>query len=170
MADPFVAEIRVFGFNFAPLGWAFCNGQVLPIGQNTALFSLIGTFYGGDGRSNFALPNLQEHFAVDAGNGPGLTPRNVGETGGQAAVTLTSAQMPAHTHALKAGVTPVSTSPAGAVMAPATGAVYRIPGVLAPMAGGSVGSAGNSTPHENRQPWLAMNFCIALNGIFPPRS
>lgn len=172
MADPFVAEIRVFGFNFAPRGWATCDGQILPISQNTALFSLLGTNYGGDGRSNFALPNLQDRFALNFGSAPGLTPRDLGETGGEAAVALTNAQMPQHNHGLNAAPSASVTGPAGAVLAPpGNGALaYRIPGALAPMSGESVGVVGNGNPHENRQPYLGLNFCIALQGVYPPRS
>ena len=172
MSDPFVAEIRVLPFNFAPRGWASCDGQVIPIAQNTALFSLLGTNYGGDGRSNFALPNLRGRFAMSSGQGPGLSPTDVGQSTGTATVTLTAGQMPAHNHALRAGASPASTSPAGNVMAPtATGAnVYRAPGSAAPMAAAAISPAGSSQPHENRQPFLALSFCIALQGIFPPRS
>src|SRR6266436_6571813 len=112
MSSPFLAEIRIFACNFAPTGWATCDGQLLPISQNTALFSLLGTFYGGDGRSNFALPNFQDRVPLHQGQGPGLSPREVGESGGQASVTLTSAQMPAHTHTLNSAASPGTGSPA----------------------------------------------------------
>lgn len=172
MADPFVAEIRVFGFNFAPTGWAFCDGQLLPISQNTALFSLLGTNYGGDGKSNFGLPDLRDSFALGAGNGPGLTPRGVGERGGQATVVLGTAAMPAHSHPLMATAAATTGSPSGAALAPpVTGAAtYRIPGVVAAMAANSTSLTGGGQPHENRQPLLSLNFCIAMQGIFPPRS
>lgn len=172
MAEPFVAEIRIFGFNFAPRGWAFCNGQLLPISQNTALFSLVGTFYGGDGRSNFGLPNLQSSFGIGQGQGPGLSPRQMGETGGSATVALQVSEIPAHTHGLLATASATTGSPAGAALAPtSTGAsAYRIPGATAAMAPDALLAGGGSQPHENRPPFLALNFCIALQGIYPPRS
>lgn len=172
MSDPFVAEIRVLPFNFAPRGWASCDGQLMPISQNTALFSLIGTYYGGDGKSTFALPNLGGRFAMSPGQGPGLSPRDLGETTGQASLSLTVNQLPSHSHALRAGGMPGSTSPAGNVMAPtANGSpVYRAPGTAAVMAGAAISPAGAGQPHENRQPYLALTFCIALQGIFPPRA
>lgn len=173
MSDPFVAEIRVLPFNFAPRGWATCDGQLMPISQNTALFSLLGTNYGGDGRSNFGLPNLGNSFALGTGAGPGLSPYDVGQTVGSATVTLQQAEMPSHGHGLMGGVTPTSSSPAGAVMAPtATGGgnAYRTPGAAAVMAGTTISANGGNAPHENRQPYQALTFCIALQGIFPPRS
>ena len=173
MADPFVAEIRVMPYNFAPRGWAKCDGQLMPISQNTALFSLVGTYYGGDGKTTFALPDLRGRFAMSSGAGPGLSDRALGESVGQASVPLQAAQMPTHTHTPMAGATPASTSPAGNVMAPtATGGgnVYRASGAIAPMAASAVGTAGGGQAHENRQPYLALSFCIALQGIFPPRS
>lgn len=175
MADPFVAEIRIFGFNFAPRGWAFCNGQLLPIAQNTALFSLIGTYYGGDGKSSFGLPNLQGSFAMHQGQGPGLSRRDLGETGGSANVTLLPGQMPGHSHQLRATASAGSASPAGNAMSPAlTSAstavnVYRNGANKVAMAPDAVAAAGGSQPHNNRQPYLALNFCIALQGVFPPR-
>ena len=177
MADPFVAEIRIFPFNFAPKGWAFCNGQILPISQNTALFSLVGTYYGGDGRSNFALPNLQGSFVMGQGRGPGLSERYLGESGGAASVTLLAAEMPAHTHQLMATASPTSSSPAGTAMSqsvapPATSVpVYRgSPTNKVNMAADAVAPTGGGAPHNNRQPYLALNFCIALQGVYPPRS
>jgi microcystin-dependent protein len=172
MADPFVAEIRMFGFNFAPRGWATCDGQILPIAQNTALFSLLGTTYGGDGRTNFALPNLQSAFAIGQGQGPGLSNRLLGDSGGAASVTLQTSEMPPHTHGLMSTASPTSGSPTGASLAPtATGAsAYRIPGATAAMAPDALLASGGSQPHENRQPYLGMLFCIALQGVFPPRS
>ena len=174
MADPFVAEIRIFPFNFAPRGWAFCNGQLLPLSQNTALFSLLGTTYGGDGRSNFALPNLQGNFAMHPGQGPGLSLRDLGETGGSAGVTLLPGQVPGHTHQLMATASTTSPSPAGnamsqAVLPPSTAVpVYRSPTNKVAMASDAVAAVGGQ-PHNNRQPYLALNFCIALQGVFPPR-
>ncbi len=171
MSDPFVAEIRVLPFNFAPTGWASCDGQLMPISQNTALFSLLGTTYGGDGKSTFALPDLRGSFAMGPGQGPGLSPRDLGQPVGRATVALLPSEMPGHSHALRAGSTPGSTSPAGNALAPtASGAsVYRAAGAAAPMAGAAIGAAGSSQPHENRQPYLALTFCIALQGIFPSR-
>jgi len=171
MSDPFVAEIRMFGFNFAPRGWASCDGQVLPISQNTALFSLLGTTYGGDGRSTFALPDLQARLPLGTGQGPGLSDRQLGESGGSASVSLLAQEMPAHTHGLSGTPSPTGTSPAGALLAPtATGAAaYRTPGATTAMAGGSVGPAGGGQPHENRPPMLSVMFCIAMQGVFPPR-
>ncbi len=176
MADPFVAEIRILGCNFAPVGWAACDGQLLPISQNTALFSLLGTNYGGDGRSNFALPNLQGSFGIGAGQGPGLSSRQLGETGGVAKVTLLTAEIPSHSHQLISTASSSSGSPSDKMPAP-TGngaSAYRIPGATAAMAPDALLSTGgtiNGTQaHENRQPYLGMMFCIALQGIFPPRS
>ncbi len=173
MTDPFIAEIRIFPLNFAVRGWALCNGQILPISQNTALFSLLGTTYGGDGRTTFALPDLQGRAPMHAGSGPGLTPRNLGESAGEPSVTVLQSQMPAHIHAELAESTPASTStPSGnASLASANAAgvrsnVYGPEGDLAPMGG----TAGGSQPHNNRQPYLGLNFQIALQGIFPPRS
>ncbi len=176
MADPFVAEIRIFPFNFAPQGWAFCNGQLMPIAQNTALFSLLGTNFGGNGVSNFALPNLQGRFALAPGQGPGLSPRDLGETGGSATVTLQPGQVPGHTHQLMATASATSPSPANAALSqallpPSTAVpVYRNSANRVPMAPDAVGVAGGSQPHNNRQPYLALHFCIALQGVFPPRS
>ncbi len=171
MSDAFVAEIRVFPFNFPPRGWATCDGQLLPISQNTALFSLVGTFYGGNGVNNFALPNLRDSFALGQGQGPGLTERFVGETGGSAAVSLLPTEMPVHRHTLAATPSATTTVPTGAAMAPPVdGSVaYRTPGVLTPMAAESISPAGSGGAHENRQPYLTFTFCIALQGIFPPR-
>jgi microcystin-dependent protein len=169
--DPFIAEIRVLPFNFAPTGWATCDGQLIPISQNTALFSLLGTNYGGDGRVTFGLPNLGGRMAMGFGQGPGLSPRQLGESAGQASVTLTANQMPAHVHGLTGGAAGLTASPANAAMAPpANGAAaYRMPGALAPMAADSLGPTGSGTPHENRQPVQGLNFCIALQGIYPAR-
>lgn len=166
--DPFVGEIRVVGFNFAPTGWALCNGQLLPISQNTALFSLLGTTYGGDGKSNFALPNLQGRAVMHPGNGPGLTTRYLGETGGTASETLSQAQMPAHNHALNAASGSASTgTPSGAnSLAAGTVNTYGAATNMVPM-----GEAkGGGQPHNNMQPYEVLNFVIALQGIYPPRS
>jgi microcystin-dependent protein len=172
MSDPFVAEIRLFPFNFAPKGWAFCNGQLLPIAQNTALFSLLGTNYGGDGRTTFGLPNLQGASPVASGQGPGLSQRYLGELGGSASVTLISTEMPYHTHLVQASTQEAGArSPSGELFAAEVGvASYATPGAGALLAGQAVGVAGGSQPHNNRPPYLALNFCIALQGVFPPRS
>jgi microcystin-dependent protein len=175
MSDQFLGEIRLFPFNFAPLGWAMCNGQLLPISQNTAVFSLLGTQFGGNGTSNFALPNLQGSGALDFGNGAGLSEREIGETGGSAAVTLLTNEIPAHTHSLKsAATTGNAASPAGNSFGSAPRG--KPPGYAAPggavvaMSASAVGSAGSGQPHNNMQPYLTLNYCIALQGIFPARS
>ena len=176
MADQFVGEVRIFCGNFAPRGWAFCNGQLLPISQNTALFSLLGTSYGGDGRSTFALPNLQGAFPMHAGSsaGPGLSPRNVGQSGGGETVTLSTAQLPAHGHALQAvpGAS-TGTPDAGVSLAPTSNgtALYRASdGVYLNTAPSDLAASGGGGPHDNLPPYLALNFIIAMQGIFPPRS
>ena len=173
MTDPFVGEIRIFPLNFTIRGWALCNGQLLPISQNTALFSLLGTTYGGDGKSTFALPGLRGRAPMHAGSGPGLNLRDLGESGGEPSVTLALSQIPAHIHAETAESVPASTStPSGNVaLASANTAgtrvnVYGPESDLAPMGG----TAGGDQPHNNRQPYLGLNFQIALQGIFPPRS
>ncbi len=174
MADPFVAEIRIFGFNFAPKGWAYCDGQLLPLSQNTALFSLLGTTYGGDGKSTFALPDLQGNAPMHPGQGPGLSLHDLGETAGSQTVTLLQSEMPFHNHAL--------------IMASSFTADYPLPGpdvalgrgvgdlpygphILNGYDGISVpGARGGSLPHNNMMPSLVLNFCIALQGVFPPRT
>lgn len=176
MSSPFVAEIRVFGFNFAPVGWAMCNGQLLPISQNTALFSLLGTFYGGDGKSTFALPNLQGAAAMHQGQGPGLSQRFLGEQSGAEFVTLLQSEIPVHTHSVQ-----THAADPGDLQAPSTtralarsgnGFLYNPTtnantGIAAPQA---IGVTGVSLPHNNMSPYLTLNFCIALQGVFPPRS
>jgi microcystin-dependent protein len=172
VADPFVAEVRIFPFNFAPRGWAFCNGQLLPISQNTALFSLLGTTYGGDGRSTFALPNLQGRAPLQPGHGPGLSQRELGETGGSDTVALLQSEMPAHTHALQAQATPATTSlpSTGATLARSAGGnAYKAAAPTQPMSAQVVAPVGGGQPHTNMQPYLTLNFCIALQGVFPPR-
>lgn len=171
--DPFLAEIRMFAGTFPPKGWAFCNGQLLSISQNTALFSLLGTTYGGNGISNFALPNLQGCAPMHWGQGPGLSPRVLGESGGEATVTLLATEMPAHSHAVNCDSGPGSqTSPANNVWA---GSARGRPPFYADspnttLGANAVGLAGGGQPHNNRSPYLAVNFIIALQGIFPARS
>ena len=172
MADPFLAEIRIFPFSFAPIGWALCNGQIMPISQSTALFSLLGTTYGGNGTSTFGLPNLQDRMPMHAGQGPGLTQRVRGEPLGTATVTLSTQEVPSHTHELRSSGTPGSSgTPDGSasfgsagvaqVYAVASGAPVTLPLPLT--------SSGGGMPHNNRQPYLAFNFCIALQGVYPQR-
>ena len=171
--DPFVAEIRIFPFNFAPTGWAFCDGQILPISQNTALFSLLGTTYGGNGQSNFALPNLQGNAPMHPGQGPGLSLHDLGETGGSETVTLLASEMPAQTHAQRASIDDADlTIPTnGRVLAKSSGQnIYAAPGAPANMSPSAIGPIGGDQPHNNMQPYLTLNFCIALQGVYPPRS
>ena len=169
MSEPFLGEIRTFGGNFAPHGWALCNGQLLSIAQYTALFSLLGTTYGGDGKTTFGLPNLQGNAPMHWGSGPGLTPREIGETGGSSTVTLTSAELPIHTHQAAASLSSASAlSPAGNVLGDA--ALYAAPQFADTMAPAAVGPAGGSQPHDNMQPSLGLTFIIALQGLFPSRS
>jgi microcystin-dependent protein len=172
MADPFVAEIRVFPFNFAPKGWAWCDGQLLPLAQNTALFSLLGTTYGGDGATNFGLPNLMGRSPMQWGQGPGLTSRDLGETGGQATVTLQPTEIPAHAHALRGAVDTAETgTPAlGLALGTASAPVYGPPSDPVAMAGEAIAPVGGDQPHQNRQPYLTFYFAIALQGVYPPRS
>jgi microcystin-dependent protein len=174
MASPFLGEIKMFGGNFAPRGYAFCNGQILSIAQNTALFSLLGTTYGGNGQTTFALPNLQGRAPMHWGQGPGLIPRNLGEIGGTETVTLTQTEMPQHTHALNAnGAAGTDGVPAGNVVLAASTArdkLYSVNGVTASLSVQSIGTAGSSLPHNNMQPYLAVSFIIALQGIFPSRN
>jgi microcystin-dependent protein len=179
MSDPFIGQIAIFGFGFAPRGWALCAGQLLPLAQNTALFSIIGTFYGGDGKSTFALPNLQGRAVVGAGQAPGLSP--VGEAGGAASVALSSAELAGHSHPFTASATPATVqSPNGAQLAepaPPGQPGGRIAPFYSPTPGNattalapsSIGPAGGNQPHNNMQPYLALNFCIALQGVFPNR-
>lgn len=179
MADPFVAEIRMFGFNFAPKGWAFCNGQLLPLSQNTALFSLLGTNYGGDGKSTFALPDLQGSAATCQGQGPGLSGWSVGQERGSATVTLLQSEMPAHAHTLNArggaGTTNVASgnipSNGSWVQGGQFGVVqsYAVDPPSTQMGPQALAVTGGNQPHNNMMPYLTVNFCIALQGVFPPR-
>ncbi|HQW80866.1 MAG TPA: tail fiber protein [Pseudomonadota bacterium] len=174
MADPFVAEIRIFPFNFAPNGWAWCDGQLMPISQNTALFSLLGTTYGGDGKSNFALPDLQGRAPMHPEQGPGLSLHDLGETGGAETVTLLESEIPAHAHALRAS------SDDGDIKAPSSnrglarstgGFAYQTNASgLQPMSDWALAPAGGDQPHNNMMPYLTLYFCIALQGVFPPRT
>ena len=173
MAEPFIAEIRIFASNFAPRGWAFCNGQLLPIAQNTALFAIIGTTYGGDGRTTTALPNLQGRAPMHPGSGPGLTTRRLGEKGGSDTVTLSEAQMPSHTHTLRALSAPASVfaPTADTTLARSVGGnAYQTSSPDTTLNAGTVLSTGGSQAHNNTQPFLAMNFIIALTGLFPSRN
>lgn len=176
MADPFVAEIRIFPFNFAPTGWATCDGQLLPLSQNTALFSLLGTTYGGNGQSNFALPDLQGRGAMHKGQGPGLSLRDLGEMAGSETVTLLTSEMPAHNHIVNAKASGGQADPSGFIWgtsnAQKLAANFYAPAkgtgpVMHPQASGL---AGGSLPHNNLMPYLTLNFCIALQGVFPPRT
>ena len=182
MSSPFVAEITMFGFNFAPKGWAFCAGQLLPISQNTALFSLLGTMYGGDGKSTFALPNLQDQTAVSLGQGPGLSLYDQGEVTGTSTVTLLQTELPLHNHTFNASTTAGTTATAAAnqlgvgstgnkqnswnanIYSPTPASATT---GLSPQA---LSLTGSSQPHNNMQPYLALNFCIAMQGVFPPRT
>jgi microcystin-dependent protein len=173
MADPFVAEIRIFPFNFAPRGWAWCDGQLLPLSQNTALFSLLGTTYGGNGKSNFALPDLQGRAPMHPGQGPGLSLHDLGETGGSETVTLLESEIPAHSHALRGNNTLGDTpSPAAHTLARYSNNAYQqtTNSGLVSMSPNSLPPAGGDQPHNNLQPYLTFYFCIALQGVFPPRT
>ena len=171
MADPFVGEIRMFGGNFAPQGWALCNGQLLQISQNTALFSLLGTTYGGDGRATFALPDLQGRLPVHFGQGPGLSNHELGEATGEETVILTVNEMPAHRHSISSAAAATRDTPAGNV--------FGSPGAGTPIYGGAANAAlspvansvvGGGQAHPNLMPFLCTTFIIALQGIFPARS
>jgi microcystin-dependent protein len=166
MSERFLSEIRIMSFAFAPQGWALCNGQLLPINQNQALFSLLGTTFGGDGRVNFALPDLRARTPIHTGSG-----HTLGERGGEQAHTLSIAELPTHTHVLggtsNAGATPI---PTGAVLADSPSQLYASPSNLTALDAGSVTNTGGSQAHLNMQPFLVLNFCIALVGIFPSPS
>lgn len=176
--NPYVAEIRIFPLTFAPQGWAMCNGQLMPISQNTALFSLLGTYYGGDGKSTFALPNLQGCVAVSQGQGPGLSQYDLGESAGTTSVTLLQSQMAAHTHTLEAedpAIQPADQSVPGPAftLAQSGGGNAYVASPTAPTAqmnANMLTLTGGSQAHNNLQPYLTLNFCIALQGVFPPRS
>lgn len=173
MADPFVAEIRIFPFNFAPKGWAWCDGQLMPLSQNTALFSLLGTTYGGDGKSNFALPDLRGSAPMHPGQGPGLSLHDLGEEGGSETVTLLESEIPAHQHQMRgAAQDPAlakAVNPAASWALSQGGGIYQSSSntQLAPEA---LAPAGGDQPHNNMQPYLTFYFNIALQGVYPPRS
>jgi microcystin-dependent protein len=174
MSDPFVAEIRMFGFNFAPSGWAQCNGQLLPLSQNTALFSLLGTFYGGDGKSTFALPNLQGSVPVHQGQGSGLSEYFLGQQGGTEIVTLLETEIPLHTHNWQANAAPATLNAPdnGRTIARSSGGnMYKATSNPdSQMAFQALAPTGSSFPHNNIQLSLVVNFCIAMQGVFPPRT
>ena len=173
MSEPFYGEVKMFGCNFAPQGWALCNGQVLQIQQNTGLFSLLGTFYGGDGRTTFGLPDFQGRCAIGVGQGPGLTNHEVGEVGGEASHSLTVPELPAHSHPITAtSDSATSAQPGGGRLAKAVSAgfAYGTGGSPVEMSTAAVApSTGFGAPHSNLQPYLTLTFCIALQGIFPQR-
>ena len=173
MSEPFLGMIAIYGFNFAPRGWAMCNGQILPIAQNTALFSLLGTTYGGNGQTTFALPNLQSRWPLHFGQGPGLSSYDLGQAAGTETVTLTVNQIPAHQHTVAcSGDDGASSKPGGNVPASNSGGsgIYN-PTPNETMAAAMIPpSGGGNQPHSIIQPYLALNFCIALEGIFPSRN
>lgn len=170
--DPFVAEIRIFPFNFAPNGWAWCDGQLLPLSQNTALFSLLGTTYGGNGKSNFALPDLQGRTPMHSGQGPGLSLHDLGETGGSETVTLLETEIPSHRHSLMAAnLNSQSTIPTNNSLGRGNPVkVYSTGAPSTEMGSNSLTPSGGSQPHNNMMPYLTMYFCIALQGVYPPRT
>jgi len=172
MADPFVAEVRIFPFNFAPKGWAWCDGQLLPLSQNTALFSLLGTMYGGDGKSNFALPDFQGGAVIGAGQGPGLSLYDQGQVGGSDTVTLLESEIPAHTHQLRADTLDIADtnvpSPNASFALSSGGTLYQDT-QNASLSDQALAPAGGDQPHNNLMPYLTFFFNIALQGVFPPR-
>jgi len=175
MSDPFVAEIRIFAGNFAPTGWATCDGQLLPISQNTALFSLLGTFYGGNGQSTFALPNLQDSVPLFWGQGAGLSDYSLGQQSGTPYVTLLQSEMPFHTHTMMASnEIGEDRTAVGETFAQSTGGAWYLPYTQGQMVDLSdappvLAIAGGSLPHNNMQPYLTLTFIIAMQGVFPPR-
>jgi microcystin-dependent protein len=174
MADPFVAEIRIFPFNFAPNGWAWCDGQLLPLSQNTALFSLLGTTYGGNGKSNFALPDLQGNAPMFWGQGPGLSLYDLGQTGGSQTVSLLESEIPSHTHGVMAAAQIATTGVPSPSVGPARSRgmnLYQanVTQNIVQMSPSAIAPAGGNQPHNNMMPFLTFYFCIALQGVFPPR-
>jgi|SRR5688572_22492642 microcystin-dependent protein len=171
MTEPFLGQISIVGFNFAPRGWATCSGQIVPISQNSALFSLLGTSFGGNGQNTFALPDLRGRAPMAFGNGAGLTPRSLGEPSGQETVTLQATQMPQHTHVVNASASRADRANAsGAQLAAAADATYATTSPTAELSPTSVSTAGGNVAHANMQPYLALNIVIALEGIFPSRN
>jgi microcystin-dependent protein len=179
MAEPFLGQIMLVPYNFAPQGWAFCAGQILPISQNTALFSLVGTYYGGNGTSNFALPNLQGCIPVGQGQGEGLSPYDIGESGGEATVTLLTQHLPTHSHTIPAGAAAGREATPGPGYSLGSGGRGTVPAYATPaeqtshpatMSPSLCGSVGESQPHNNLMPYLVMNYIIALQGIYPSRA
>ena len=173
MSDQFLAEIRIFPFNFPPTGWAFCAGQIMPISQNTALFALLGTTYGGDGKSTFALPNMQDNAPMQPGQGQGLSLRDLGEMSGVESITLLQSEIPVHTHQLLVSSEPGDLQgPSNVRSLARTGNGFGYHTAQSPavnMAFQSLAVSGGGLPHNNMQPYLTLNFCIALQGIFPQR-
>lgn len=171
MSEPFIAEIRIFAGNFAPRGWAFCDGQLLPVSQNTALFSLIGTTYGGDGQSTLGLPNLQGRAPMHPGRGPGLSEYRLGQTGGTETVTLLEAQMPNHNHTARASArNAFSNNAQDSYWARTTLPLYGSAANLVPLSETTTMNSGGNQPHNNMQPFLTLSFIIALVGLYPSRS
>ncbi len=171
MSEPFLAEIRIVGFNFAPRGWAFCDGQILPINQNQSLYSLLGTTYGGDGRTTFALPDLRGRTPIHVGRSDGGAHHSEGQKSGEETHTLSVNEMPNHDHIAYAGSDNASKGvPSGAVLARSTTPIYAEAANLTPLNQRSVTHVGGSQAHDNMQPYLALNFCIALQGLFPSRN
>ena len=186
MTEPYVGQIQLYAFGFAPRGWAICAGQIIPIQQNTALFSILGTNYGGNGQTTFGLPNLQGRVGIGVGQGPGLSPYDQGQTGGSTSVTLTTAELPAHSHTFNTtsvqgttstsagnqlGLSVVSTG--GKTGGTTTTAQIYSPNAASATTGlapQSITMAGGSQPHNNLQPYLTLNYCIAMAGAFPPRN
>ena len=172
MADPFVAEIRIFPFNFAPKGWAWCDGQLMPLSQNTALFALLSTTYGGNGKSNFALPDMQGNAPMHPGQGSGLSLHDLGETGGAETVTLLESEMPFHNHQMRVNTqdpADIGLVNPNASLAQATGGTLYQTTTNTQLAAQALTPTGGGLPHNNMQPYLTLNYCIALQGVFPPR-
>jgi len=174
VSNPFLAEIRIFPFNFAPKGWAFCDGQILPLSQNTALFSLLGTTYGGDGKSNFALPNLDGCAPMFYGQGPGLSLHDIGETSGEDTVTLLESEIPSHPHSLLASALNAdlnAPNPTNSIARTTPAQLYTTGSPpLVNLSDNTIAPAGGDQPHNNLMPYLTLNFCIALQGVYPPRT
>jgi microcystin-dependent protein len=169
MAEPFLAEIRIIGFNFAPRGWAFCDGQILPINQNQSLFSMLGTIYCGDGRTSFALPDLRSRVPIHKGSSNG-TSHNLGTKGGAETITLDEAEMPQHTHTIQASADASDNQTPTDLVLAKSGQIYNNSTNLVDMVSGTMANNGGGQAHDNMQPYLAINFCIALQGLFPSRN